>query len=80
MRLELISNDETIPMTFLVASGLPFQMLIGCDMLKQYSAVIEMNRSKLFLKTNEVECTADLIDSDSANPNRAVYHLSLIHI
>ena len=44
-------------------------------MLKQYSAVIEMNRSKLFLKTNDVEWTAGLIDSDSTTPNRAVYHI-----
>ena len=27
VRLELVSNHKTIPMTFLVASGLPFQML-----------------------------------------------------
>ena len=34
-----------------------------------------MNRSTLFLKTNDIERTADLIDSDSATPIRAVYHI-----
>ena len=75
VRLELSSNGKTIPMTFLVASGLPFQMLIGCDMLRQYSAVIDMNRAKLFLKANGIEWTADLTGSDSAPSNRTIYHI-----
>ena len=65
-QVRLESNGETIPMTFLVASGLSFQMLIGCDMLTQYSAVIDMDRAKLFLKTNDIEWIADLTGSDSA--------------
>ena len=74
-RLELTSNNKTIPMTFLVASGLPFNMLIGCDMLKQYSAIIDMNRSKLLLKINQTEWTADLVNSDSTTPTRVTYHI-----
>ena len=69
VRLELSSNGETIPMTFLVVSGLPFQMLIGCDMLRQYSAIIGMNKAKLFLKTNDIEWITDLTRGDSAPSN-----------
>ena len=32
--LESLNKGESIPMTFLVANGLPFRMLIGCDMLR----------------------------------------------
>ena len=44
-------------------------------MLKQYSAIIDMNRSKLFLKINQIEWTADIVDSDSMTPTRVTYHI-----
>ena len=62
-------------MNFLVASGLPFKMLIGCDMLKKYSAIIDMNKSKLFLKVEHREWTANLVDSDRTTSTRITYHI-----
>ena len=35
--LEVKSNGSTIPMIFLVPKDLPFNLLVGCDMLRQYS-------------------------------------------
>ena len=35
--LELTSNGVTIPMIVLVANGLPFSILIGCDMSVSYT-------------------------------------------
>ena len=40
--LELESEGLTFTMSFLVASGLPFSILVGCDMLRQYSAIINL--------------------------------------
>ena len=48
-RQELNSNGKTITMEFLVAHGLPFTMLIGYDMLRKYSAIIDMSRAKVTL-------------------------------
>ena len=38
--LELNSQNATIPIVFLVANGLPFNMLMGCDALRQHSACL----------------------------------------
>ena len=73
--LELTSNGETISMEFLVANGLPFMMLIGCDMLRKYSAIIDMNRAKVTLDSNGVNWTAKLIGSESAPSDRAIYNV-----
>ena len=73
--LELKSNSETITMEFLVAHGLPFTMLIGCDMLRKYSAIIDMSRAKVTLDSNCVNWTAKLIGSGSAPLDRAIYNV-----
>ena len=73
--LELNSNGKTITMEFLVAHGLPFTMLIGCDMLRKYSAIIDMSRAKVTLDSNCINWTAKLIESESAPSDRAVYNI-----
>ena len=42
--LELDNQNTTIPIVFLVANGLPFNMLIGCYVLRQHSAVISLQK------------------------------------
>ena len=73
--LEVKSNGSTIPMIFLVARDLPFNLLVGCDMLRQYSAIIDLSREKVSLISDDLVWTAELIGSQSAPQN-----LSLIHI
>ena len=73
--LELTSNGETISIEFLVANGLPFTMLIGCDMLRKYSAIIDMSRAKVTLNSNCVNWTTKLIGSESAPLDRAIYNV-----
>ena len=75
VQLELTSDGQTLTITFLVASGLPFQMLIGCDMLRQYSAIIDLSKSKLFLKTDDLQWTTDLNGSDEIQSNKTMYHM-----
>ena len=75
VQLELTSDGQTVTMTFLVASGLPFQMLIGCDMLRQYSAIIDLSKYKLFLKKGDIRWTTELTNSDEIQPNKTMYHI-----
>ena len=73
--LEVSSNGETIPMVFLVASGLPFTLLIGCDILRKYAAIIDMDKDTVLLKTDEVEWTAALIENRKAPPEHVIYYI-----
>ena len=63
VQLEISSNGETIPMIFLVASGLPFNLLIGCDILRRYAAVIDMSRAKVSLSSSDIKWTCLLYTS-----------------
>ena len=47
VNVEVTSHGVKIPMIFLVANGLPFCSLIGCDILRKYSAIIDMSRAKI---------------------------------
>ena len=61
----------TIPIGFLVATGLPFNVLIGCDIL-QHSAVIDLNRGIVSLTSEEGVWTVELVDANrniSGNAN-----------
>ena len=75
VQLEVSSNGETIPMVFLVASGLPFTLLIGCDILRKYAAIINMDKDTVLLKTDEVEWTANLIEHRKAPPEHVIYYI-----
>ena len=54
---------------FLVATGLPFNILVGCDMLRRNSAIIDLRTEKLSLFTNGQTWTADLVGSDRIIPS-----------
>ena len=40
VQLEVTSQGKTLPIIFLVASGLPFSLLIGCDVLRKYACLL----------------------------------------
>ena len=60
--LELNSQNFTIPIVFLVASGLPFNMLIGCDVLRQHSAIINLQQGIVFLTSERGIWSAKIIN------------------
>ena len=61
--LELTSNDVTIPVGFLVAHGLPFNILIGCDILRQHTAIIDLKRGVVTLTSEDGTWTCLLYTS-----------------
>ena len=71
MSLELTSNDVTIPIGFLVAHGLPFNILIGCDILIQHAAIIDLRRGVVTLTSEDGTWTADVIDTHKDNASNA---------
>ena len=75
VQLEISSNGETIPMIFLVASGLPFTLLIGCDILRKYAAIIDMSRAKVSLNSGDIRWTAELIENRKAPPEHIIYYI-----
>ena len=44
--LSVTSQGVSLDMVFLIAAGLPFNILIGCDILRRNSAVIDLCREK----------------------------------
>ena len=62
-------------MVFLLAHGLPFNVPIGCDMLRQYSAIIDLSREKVSLTSEGIVWTAELIGSQGAPQNWTSYHI-----
>ena len=60
--LELDNLESTIPIIFLVASGLPFNMLIGCDVLRKYSAVINLQKGIVLLNSEQGTWSANIIN------------------
>ena len=65
----MISCGIAIDMEFLVAAGLPFNMLVGCDVLRRNSAIIDLHTEKISLFTNGQTWTADLVGSDTVIPS-----------
>ena len=59
--LELNSKGLTFTMSFLVASGLPFSILVGCDVLRQYSAIIDLRQGEVSLNTEQGIWTTDIV-------------------
>ena len=74
--LNVMSMGVGILMVFLVAQGLPFKVLIGCDTLRRHSAIINLASGKMTLSTEGYDWTAEIIGSSRAPQ----YRLSLMHI
>ena len=75
VQLDVSSNGKTIPMVFLVASGLPFTLLIGCDILRKYTAIINMDANTVVMKAEEVEWTANLTEYRKAPSEHVIYYI-----
>ena len=56
-------------MTCLVATGLPFQLLMGYDVLRKYSAIIDLSKEKVSLYAAGIVWIAELTGSDSEYPS-----------
>ena len=67
--LELENKGVTVNIICLVVIGLPFELLIGCDLLRKYSAIIDLSKEKVSLNSEGVMWTAELIGSDGAPLN-----------
>ena len=65
--LEVMSNSETLSMIFLIAHNLPFEILIGCDILRKYSAVINMRQFKVTMRYENKEWMAELTGSKAVS-------------
>ena len=68
--LELTSSEVTIPLGFLVAQGLPFNILIGCNILRQHAAIIDLRRGIVTLTSEDGTWTAGVIDTRKNNPSK----------
>ena len=73
--LDLTNDNVTIPIGFLVATGLPFNVLIGCDILQQHSAVIDLSRGIVSLTSEEGVWTAELVDANRTVSVNAKCHV-----
>lgn len=73
--LEVTSKGITITFIFLVATGLPFDILIGCDMLRQYTAVIDLCKYQVTLKTNEETWVADITNDRRRTVQNTCYNI-----
>ena len=56
-------------MVFLIAAGLPFNILVGCDVLRKNSAIIDLRSEKVSLFTGGLTWTADLVGSEITLPS-----------
>ena len=75
VRLEVTNKGITIPTIFLVANSLPFNLLIGYDILRKYAAIIDKSRAKASLSSDCVEWMAELIGSKEAPQDRIIYYV-----
>ena len=73
--LEVSSQGNMIPMLFLVAQGLPFKVMIGYDMIRRHSAVINMCSGKITLYNEQVEWSSEIIGRKCAPHNRHSFTL-----
>ena len=66
-------------MIFLVAAGLPFNVLIGCDILRRNSAVIDLCQEKVSLFSEGSTWVANLINSKMVDSRQTLNHASEVN-
>ena len=64
-----VYKRQAINMVFLIATGLPFNILVGCDVLRRNSAIIDSRTEKVSLFAEGLTWTADLIGSETVLPS-----------
>ena len=67
--VNVISKGIAINMVFLIATGLPFNILVGCDVLRRNSAIIDLRTERVSLFTEGITWTADLVGSETILPS-----------
>ena len=67
--INVISCGIAINMIFLVVTGLPFNILVGCDVLRRNSAIIDLCMEKISLCANGLTWMADLVGSETVIPS-----------
>ena len=70
IHIYVISKGVAMNMVFLIATGLPFNILVGCDLLRRNSAIIDLSKEKVSLFSEGVTWTADLVGSEMILPSR----------
>ena len=61
--INVISCGIEIDMIFLIATGLPFNILVGCDVLRWNSAIIDLRTEKISLFADGLTWTCLLYTS-----------------
>ena len=77
--LNIASKGVVMNMVFLIATGLPFNILVGCDLLRRNSAIIDLSREKVSLFSEGVTWTADLVGSEIVLPSWIHQQLSEVN-
>ena len=67
--VNVISQGIAINMVFLIATGLPFNILVRWDVLRRNSAIIDLNKEKVSLFSEGITWTADLVGSETILPS-----------
>ena len=67
--INVVSRGIALNMVFLVATGLPFNILVGCDVLRRNSAIIDLNQEKVSLFSDGITWTADLVGGENIIPS-----------
>lgn len=73
--LDTMNGRGKTSMRFMITRNISFEMLIDCDMLRQYSTVIDIQQEKLLLTTEDREWTAQIIGHHWASPVEASYYI-----
>ena len=66
--MNVVSRGIALNMVFLIATGLPFNILVGCDVLRRNSAIIDLNQEKVSLFSDGITWTADLVGGENILP------------
>ena len=78
--LSVVSRDIPLDTEFLIATGLPFDVLLGCDILRRYSAVIDLNLDRVSLFPDGITWTANLVGGANILPSPIHQQLRKINI
>lgn len=64
---DITQNDIKIPVTFFVAKNIPFETLIGCDVLQELSAIIDLHNQKVTLYYENQILACDILHRNKFN-------------
>ena len=77
--LNVKSQGISVDMIFLVAAGLPFNIMIGCDILRRNSAIIDLCRGKVSLFAEGSTWIANLTDNKTLDSRQLLDHQNKVN-